>query len=73
MTERLRKVAQLAPAARIVFFRQETHVVAHGEQAFEQLSGIVVASKQNEIVSKPKTAGEKRPFAGRQSDRKSVV
>jgi ubiquinol-cytochrome c reductase iron-sulfur subunit len=67
VAEHVREVTQLAPTARIVFFRQETNVVARREQALEKFPGIVVAPEQDVIVGEPKTAGEKCPFAGWQS------
>lgn len=47
VTEHVREVAQLTPMTRIVFFGQETDIVAHFKQALEKSLGIVMAPKQD--------------------------
>src|SRR5438046_3044794 len=57
--ERLRKVADLAPALWIVFFREQPHVVAQRQQPFEDRPGIVMPAEQHVVVGQPETAREK--------------
>ena len=68
MREGLRVVAHLPPRPRIVFFGEQTDIVAQREQPLEQYAGVVVPALQDVVVGEPETAGNKRPFiTGQQS------
>ena len=58
MRERLKEIAELTAAMRIVLLRQQSHVVAQRQQALEQRASFVVPSKQHIIVDKPEAASE---------------
>jgi hypothetical protein len=63
MRERLRKIAQLPPCLRIVFFREQANIVAQREQALEQGACFDLAVLQPVIVGKParrRTGAESR-------------
>ena len=67
MRERLRKIAELPPCLRIVFFREQADIVAQREQALEQGACFGVAVLQPVIVGKPKAARKKHPLSRRQA------
>jgi hypothetical protein len=67
MRERLRKIAQLPPCLRIVFFREQANIVAQREQALEQGACFDLAVLQPVIVGKPKAARKKNTFSRRQA------
>jgi hypothetical protein len=64
--ERLGKVAELHPGLRIVFFAQESEVIAQSEQAIEQCLGFVQLALQCEDLDQPERAGQEDPFTRRQ-------
>ena len=58
--ERLRKVADLPPRARVVLLGEQADVVAQREQPLEQRPRLVVAPLQDVVVGEPEAAGEER-------------
>ena len=62
MRERLRNVADLALAARIVFFRQHADIVRHRRKTIEERVRVVDASGERVIHHEPEIASEKRAF-----------
>src|ERR1700722_13956354 len=67
MREGLRKIAELALAARVVLLGEQSDIVAQGEQPLEHRRPLVVLAEQGQIVDEPEAAGEKRPLARRQA------
>src|SRR5215472_5670386 len=59
MRECLREIAKLPLRRRVVFFRQQAHVIAQREQTLEQGACFGIPMLQFVIVGKPKTAREK--------------
>jgi len=51
--ERLREVAHLPPALRVVLLGEQADVVANGEQALEEPLGVVATAKEREVVAVP--------------------
>src|SRR5215471_16289557 len=67
MRECLREVAELPPGTRIVFFREQPHIVAQREQALEQRECFGLAVLQLVNVGKPEAAREKDTLSRRQA------
>src|SRR3984893_5212692 len=67
MRERLRKISEQPPGAGVVFFRQQTDIVAERQQALEKSACLPVAVLQRVVVSEPETAGEEYAFSWRQT------
>src|SRR5262249_2290701 len=67
MRECLREIAKLPLRRRVVFFRQQAHVIAQREQTLEQGACFGIPMLQFVIVGKPKTAREKHAFSRRQA------
>src|SRR6476659_5301801 len=63
MRERLRKIAEVAPARGVVLLGQQTHVIAELEQSFEQTHGVVVAPDQDVRIDEPEAASQERALA----------
>jgi len=61
--ERLRKVAQEAPSARIVLLGQKANVVADVEKALEECPRLGLLALQGEIIGQPEAAREKGALA----------
>src|SRR5438270_10021687 len=57
MRESLRVVSHLPPCRWIVFFGEQTEIVAQREQPIEQCAGVIVPALQNVVVGEPKAAG----------------
>src|SRR5689334_6900717 len=70
MREGLRIVAHLPPCPWIVFFGEQTDIVAQRQQPLEQRAGVVVPALQDVVVGVPKAAGNKRPFVTGQASRR---
>src|SRR5580698_9425302 len=62
MREGLREISQLALAARIVFLREQTNVVAQRQQPIEDLVRLIVAAQHREVIDQPKGARQKCPL-----------
>ena len=67
MGERLGEIAQHSPGLRVVFLRQQPHVVGQAEQALEVPPGLVGPALQDEVVDVPEAARQERAFARRQA------
>src|SRR5712691_200411 len=65
--ERLREVADLAAAARVVLLGQQADVVAQREDPLEQRARLVDAPEQHVRVGEPEAARDEHPFARRQA------
>src|SRR6478752_8055934 len=65
--ESLRKISQLTFRARIVFFREQSKIVAHIEQPLEQFACFFFSAEQMPAIRQPKGAGKKYSFVARQS------
>ena len=63
----MRKVADQPTRSRIIFFAQQTDVIAKADQALEQVDRVRSAILHHINVRKPEAAGEKRAFSGWQS------
>jgi hypothetical protein len=61
--KRLGKVAELDPSPRIVFFAQQSEIVAQTKQAIEQCLGFVQPALHSEDFDQPERAGQKDAFA----------
>src|SRR5215213_8205453 len=61
--ERLRKVAELHPGPRIVFFAQEAEIVTQSEQAIEQRLRFVQPALHSEDFDQPERASQEDAFA----------
>ena len=59
MREGLRVVAHLPPCPRIVFFGEQTDIVAQRKQPLEQRPSVIMPTLQDVIVGEPETAGNK--------------
>jgi hypothetical protein len=66
MRKRLRKIADQALGALIVFFTQQTDVVPQGNEIAEKPLRVGNAALQNVGINEPKAAGEKRAFFWRE-------
>src|SRR5437868_1119624 len=64
--ERLGKVAQLPPLARVVLLREKPDVIAQGEEPLEQAARVVVAALKDVIVRQPEAAREECTLPGGQ-------
>ena len=51
-------VANEAPPGRVVFFRQQPHVVTQIEKLFEEPFRFLAAPRQREVVHQPEATGE---------------
>jgi hypothetical protein len=51
----------------IVFFREQAHIVAKRQQAFEQGARFRVAVLQRVVVGEPETAGKEDAFSRRKT------
>jgi hypothetical protein len=60
----LREVAQLPSCDRIVFFCEQTDVVAIGQEPIEESLCFFDAALQNIVVGQPKAASEEGAFTG---------
>src|SRR5712671_3148463 len=67
MRESLRKISQLTLCARIVFFREQSKIVAHIKQPLEQFACFFFSAEQMPAIRQPKGAGKKYSFVARQS------
>ena len=63
--ERLGKVAELHPSPRIIFFAQESEIVAQTKQAIEQRLGFVQPALHSENFDQPERAGQEDAFTRR--------
>ena len=71
--ERLRKVAQLALSADIVFFGEHPNVVTQAGQPLEQALRVRGPSGQDIGVGEPETGRQEGAFARRQAVRLAAV
>ena len=67
MAERLRKIAQHAASARVVFLCEQTEIILQCKQALEKHARIIETLLQDVIVRQPETAGEESALAWRQT------
>ena len=67
MRECLREIAKLPLRLRIIFFRQQTNIVAQREQALEQGACFGIPMLQLVVGSKPEAAREKHALSRRQA------
>jgi hypothetical protein len=51
----------------VIFFGKQSQIVPQGQQALEQLLGLIPATEQYEVVDKPKAARKKNTFARQQT------
>src|SRR5690349_2953107 len=65
--ERLRKIAQLALSARVVFLGEQPNIVAQADEPVEHVLRLDQAASHHISVGKPETAGQKGAFAGRET------
>src|SRR5688572_20456131 len=65
--EGLGEVPEMTPRGGVVLFREESDVVAKGQQPLENLLGLVVLSLKREDVRQPERAEQKYAFTGRQA------
>src|SRR5919201_3407456 len=65
--ERLREVSEQAPGLRVVFLREQTHVVRERQEPFEQRMRLRVPAEKLVAVDEPEGAREKDTLAGRQT------
>ena len=66
MRERLREVAELTAALRVVFLREQADVVAEVEQALEQLARLVSLPLPGQHLDEPERAWQEDALAGGQ-------
>src|SRR5256885_16952801 len=67
MRESLRKVAHLALQPGVVFFAEQTEIVAQREQPIDHVLRLGMPALPLPRVSQPETAGEKDAFTRRQT------
>jgi hypothetical protein len=60
--ERLRKVSDLASGSGIIFFCQQSNIVAQAQQPLKHRPSVFIATLQDVIVGKPKAASKKGAF-----------
>ena len=63
MGERLGEVAQQTMLLRMIFFREQSDIVAQLKQALEETLGVGLPSHQGIIIRQPETAGDKNALA----------
>ena len=63
----LGEVAEHAPSAGIEFLREQSDIVATGEQTLEESMGVAIAALQQIVVDQPEAAGQEGTFAWRQA------
>src|SRR5215472_15399400 len=62
MTERLRKVSELAPGLRIVLFGEQSEIVARARGALEGAHGVLAAAHHRVNTREPERAREEDAF-----------
>src|SRR5437763_1933285 len=65
--EGLREISDLPTEARVVLLCEKSDIVAQGQQALEQLAGLIDAPLQDVIIGQPKAAGQKGSLSGREA------
>jgi len=65
--QRLRKIADKMSSTAIVFFRQQSDVVAQREQSLEQRDGVRPSAGKRKRIGEPKRAGQKGTLLRRQT------
>ncbi len=62
--EGLRKVAHQPLSLRVVFLRQQPHVITETQQALEDPPYLVTPPLEDQIIGQPKRAGKESPSEG---------